>query len=120
MGLAGCGGTKSDSAGRSACIQRAVDRAVDRVVAQAYGAHRLGSPAQVRSEIRALGHQPGYTVTPFLTADGALIQPAQMSDAAHLTFTTWWRNTKPVATVLGNGPDEAGVKAAADAKSSCS
>lgn len=100
-------------------MQRATTDAIDGVVVRAFRAHELGSPAQIRGEIRALGPQPGYTVTSFLTASGALIPPSRMSSAQLQTFTAWWRGTKRVAAVLGNGPDEAGAKAAADAQSAC-
>lgn len=117
--LTGCGGHKSDPAAKAECVQRAVTRAIDAAVVRAYGADELGSPAQVRADLKALGPQPGYTVTSFLTGTGALVAPMKMSAAQHQTFTAWWRGTKRVASVLGDAPDQAGARAADDAKSSC-
>jgi hypothetical protein len=88
---AGCGGDARADADRQDCIRGARAEATFTVVAQAYRAGRLGTPAEIERAIeRDQGDDsPGYETRSFLAEDGSLLPLGSFDDDQRITFFTW-------------------------------
>jgi hypothetical protein len=91
LAAAGCGGDARAEADREDCVRSARAAAAYGVVAQAYRAGELGTPAEIERAIeRDQGAStPGYEARSFLSEDGSLLPLARFDDDQRITFFTW-------------------------------
>jgi hypothetical protein len=116
----GCGATSSaapDGDRSLVCRLRLEAHASYAVVAAAYRAGKLGTPARVRAEALAV-RAPGVSPTPFLRADGTLVPYDAMTAAQRDTFEVW-KDGKRVQRVIGRAETRALVRAQARAEDEC-
>lgn len=108
---AACGGSSKPSASAvSVCVERHESSAQYAVIARAFDAGRLGTPAQVREDLMHLGSTP-FKPTRFLRTDGTLPGWSALSSVQRQTLSVWADRTPRVANVLGNDPSVAALDA---------
>lgn len=86
----------------------------------AYRTGKLGTPAQVRADLKKLGPQPGMSIASFIRPDGSIVSWTKMTGAQQATFTLWWHRTALVSDDVASDASDAGQKARALAARHCS